>query len=125
MVPQDWRILWASKLWAMYPWVCVFIGVLVLCGLVKNPDWLLVAPCRLAGLGFIYANYLCERFWQRLEVEVTRMMYGPAVTRSGTIQDPNGESSPTPVMQFTQQSPSMLAMVGWACAFFTYQRQVQ
>ena len=103
----------------------VYNKIPTLCGLVKNPDWLLVVPCRLAGLGFIYANYLCECFWQRLEVEVTRMVFGPAAARSGTIQASNGESSLTPVTQFALQSPYMLAMVAWACAFFTYQRQVQ
>ncbi len=97
-------------------------------GITKHPDVLLVVPCRLVGLGFVYVvNYVCERFWARLETEVHQMIFGRSTTGMRPAGDPSAlhEVVPhgTPFAPMPHQGQAVLPVLGWFCALLAYTRQ--
>jgi hypothetical protein len=123
----DWRTRWLAVLWSWSPVACILLAMFVMMGVAQNPDLVLVVPCRIAGLGFLYANFVFERFWQRLETEMTRWLYGqaPAIRAGvGSASSTDLASSPGPVAMYVpQQNPPVLAWLGWAAALYAYSRQ--
>jgi hypothetical protein len=127
--PERWVFRHATALWSWAPWACTVLGFIVILGLTKHPDVLLVIPCRVVGLLFVYVNYACERFWARLETEVYAMFFGRSAGLTGTAGDPSaldngivrhGTAFPA---QLPQQGPTLFTAMGWLCAVATYMRQ--